>query len=81
MPSESGSLERLGTDLTCFRCGSDAERAFEGYYGHPGDMYETGTAYCLNEEGTYNPDTNHFACDECYIAIGCPSLATGWVAP
>jgi hypothetical protein len=32
-------------------------------------------------EGTYNSETNTFCCTSCYIAIGQPSAADGWVAP
>lgn len=32
------------------------------------------------QDGTYNPDTNEFCCDECYIALGAPSSPTGWKA-
>lgn len=65
----------------CFRCGRGPEETFEGFYGHPGDHYETGLAYCLSEEATYNPTTSHFACDGCYIAIGTPAGPAGWLAP
>lgn len=30
--------------------------------------------YVLEEEGTLNPENNHFACDRCYIMLGMPSL-------
>jgi hypothetical protein len=38
-------------------------------------------AYVKQEEGTYNHDNGHFACDDCYVEIGMPSSPTGWVAP
>lgn len=33
------------------------------------------------QEGTYNPVTGHFACTDCYLAMGSPAGAGGWVAP
>lgn len=33
------------------------------------------------EEGTYNPETNTFACTPYYIALGMPASPTGWKAP
>lgn len=32
-------------------------------------------------EGTFNPENNRFACDVCYIQIGMPSSKYGWKAP
>lgn len=32
------------------------------------------------QDGTYNPDTNEFCCDDDYIKLGMPSGPTGWVA-
>lgn len=37
--------------------------------------------YVRREEGTYNPDTNHFLCDACYITAGMPTSSTGWKCP
>jgi hypothetical protein len=37
--------------------------------------------YARNEEGTYNETNGHFLCDDCYVAAGCPSSPSGWVAP
>ena len=33
-----------------------------------------------SDDGTYNPETNQFMCDECYIAAGMPARSTlpGW---
>lgn len=31
-------------------------------------------------DGTYNSETNHFACDECYVTMGAPSTPSGWKA-
>lgn len=63
----------------CFRCGKSAYEtdAYDPYMG-PDD---TRAMACRREEGTYNPDQNTFACDECYLAIGMPSSPSGWRAP
>jgi hypothetical protein len=42
---------------------------------------EERVSYIRHEEGTYNPDNGHFACDSCYTALGMPSTSTGWKAP
>lgn len=66
--------------IICFRCErrpSDipglSTWAAEDGYSTVDEMAE--------DDGTYNPDTNRFCCDECYIAIGMPSSPTGWRAP
>lgn len=73
----------------CCRCGKPAS-SFEAYDAH---IEPEGVDYpnapksradaVREEEGTYNPDTNRFACDACYIAIGMPAdnEAGGWRAP
>lgn len=34
------------------------------------------------QDGTYNPVSNQFCCDECYMALGTPSApGRGWRAP
>jgi len=45
------------------------------------DGYPSARYYVLHEEGTYNPETKHFCCTECYIKIGQPSSPTGWKCP
>lgn len=67
----------------CFRCGKPASSFSEygDFIGTKGSIAGDRAAYVRNEEGTYNPDTNRFACDECYIAIGTPSGPNGWRAP
>ena len=37
--------------------------------------------YVVDNEGTFNPKSGHFACTDCYIRLGMPSSANGWVAP
>lgn len=74
----------------CFRCGKPAS-SFEEYrqdcvYDDPDCGGNCAVDYVKAEEGTYNPDTNRFACDACYIAIGMPVEETGshnygWRAP
>lgn len=62
----------------CFRCGRPAS-SFEEYdYDFAGGDRAD---YVRDEEGTYNPETNRFACDACYIAIGMPAGPDGWRAP
>lgn len=71
----------------CFRCGKPAS-SFSEYSDDWIDSETSFTSradYVRQEEGTYNPDTNRFACDACYIAIGMPAGepgdAYGWKAP
>ena len=69
---------------TCFACGKSPAQILEyvgasdpenyGYRISPDD-------YVRREEGTYNPQTNRFACTSCYIDAGEPTTATGWKAP
>jgi hypothetical protein len=42
---------------------------------------ETREDFIRNNDGTYNPMNGHFACTECYIAIGAPSSPSGWKCP
>lgn len=87
------NLKRLlgRTDVTetrgeprCFRCCKKASEllnsAFlQDYYGEGGHKPEE---FVRKEDGTYNSETNTFACDACYIAIGCPTApGQGWKAP
>lgn len=37
--------------------------------------------YVRREEGTYNPESNHFLCDMCYIQAGQPTSPAGWKCP
>lgn len=64
----------------CFRCGRPAN-SFSEYRVLAQDQSYTAHEYVLHEEGTYNPATNRFACDGCYIAIGMPAAPGGWRAP
>lgn len=64
----------------CFRCGKPAS-SFPEYRIWDDLTKEDPVAYVLREEGTYNRETNRFACDACYIAIGMPAGPNGWEAP
>jgi hypothetical protein len=70
----------------CFRCGRPAS-SFHEYQVMSADGFgnEDAATYVREDEGTYNPATNRFACDECYIAIGMPvgepGNDYGWKAP
>lgn len=64
---------------TCAYCGRKANEI-------PGLEWEAeqedmSAAEYAREDGTYNPETDHFACDGCYIKIGMPSSPEGWIAP
>jgi len=67
----------------CFRCGRPASSFSEygDFIGTDGFIAGDRAAYVRNEEGTYNPATNRFCCDGCYIAIGQPTSPSGWKAP
>lgn len=70
----------------CFRCKLKAselpylDSAFlQDYYGEGG---HSPVEFIRNEDGTYNRHTNTFACDPCYLQIGCPTApGQGWKAP
>lgn len=78
-----------GGEPYCFRCGKPASSFSEYCNGdcdgddecRSGPPYPGAADYVREEEGTYNRETNRFACDECYIAIGMPSEPGGWRAP
>lgn len=69
----------------CFRCGRPASSFSEygDFIGVVGSIAGNRAAYVRNEEGTWNPATNRFACDGCYTAIGMPATSSGegWKAP
>lgn len=64
---------------TCFNCGKTAAE-IPGWETEAEIEKITVEEYA-RQDGTYNPATNRFACDECYIAIGMPVAPGGWVAP
>lgn len=61
----------------CKKPPAEIEEYIEGAAAHE----TTPDDYVRREEGTFNPANGHFACTECYIAIGMPSSPTGWIAP
>jgi hypothetical protein len=65
----------------CFRCGKMASQIPE--YREPAKEEDiTADEWMRENEGTYNAETNTFACTECYMAIGMPSApGGGWKAP
>lgn len=63
----------------CFRCGKPASSFSE--YASNLEECQSVADYVREDEGTYNPETNRFACDGCYIAIGMPAGLNGWQAP
>lgn len=67
----------------CFRCGRPASSfpEYDAYLSEGSRAVTTRAEAVRREEGTYNPYSNHFACDGCYIAIGQPSGVGGWKAP
>ncbi len=71
--------EHAGEEPRCFRCQKPAsEFDYTGFK----DEDETNEYFVRTQEGTYNRNTNTFACDACYIAIGCPTVpGYGWKAP
>lgn len=42
---------------------------------------ESRSDYIRHNEGTYNPENEHFLCDGCYIKVGMPSSESGWKCP
>ena len=41
----------------------------------------TPDSYVRSEEGTYNRESNRFACTKCYVELGMPATPQGWIAP
>lgn len=70
----------LYTGYRCFRCGKTPQEA--GYQPYADDEGISADEYVYRHEGTLNTSNGHFACDECYIAIGQPTAPyPGWKAP
>lgn len=76
-------------DLVCFNCHRTPEQIEEyvdeaAYINkETGSTQWTAGKYVMAEEGTLNQENGHFACTDCYIALGMPAVpAPGrWVAP
>lgn len=64
----------------CTYCGKRPHQ-LEEYIVAAAYLEMTPDEYVREEEGTYNISNGHFACTDCYIAIGQPSSREGWVAP
>jgi len=73
-------IKRLLPGPICAYCGKRPAE-IEEYIEAADDFGMTPDDYVKREEGTYNRENGHFACTECYIAIGMPASPTGWVAP
>jgi len=63
----------------CFNCHTPADQI-------PGweieaEIEEVSVDEYARQDGTYNPISNMFCCDRCYIVIGMPSAPGGWRAP
>jgi hypothetical protein len=67
-------------DIHCISCG-DTPDMIDEYVMAARSLHCSPWEYVQREEGTYNIHNGHFLCTECYLAAGCPSSPTGWVAP
>lgn len=66
--------------MECCDCGKKPEEIQE-YIDAAAENEMTPREYILEEEGTWNPNTNHFCCTHCYIMRCMPSSPLGWKAP
>ena len=77
---------------TCVACEAEREPTCVGCHKPASEIKEcqgeatveglTPAEWVRECEGTYNPQTNHFACTACYIRMGMPTAADrGWKAP
>lgn len=69
---------------TCVRCHKTPEEIAEYISGalleSEFETIITPTVWMQQNEATYNPRVNKFACTECYIAMGQPVAPGGWKA-
>ncbi len=65
----------IPTDPYCDRSAANIPEVVE----QANDNGETPNDWAM-QDGTYNPDTNEFCCDQCYVRLGAPSSPTGWRA-
>lgn len=69
----------------CAYCGVKASEDSDTIWGAEADEM-TPAAYA-RLDGTFNPastvwpEGGSFACNRCYVKLGCPSGPTGWKAP
>lgn len=75
-PTDPSKIKDEPYDPGCGRYASDIE--FLSMYTEEG---QTTAEYVRAEDGTYNPETNHFLCDDCYMRAGMPSSPNGWKCP
>lgn len=66
----------IETSPICMRC-KKTPAELEEYVEAAEDMRTTPDRYVRIEEGTYNPETNTYACTDCYIAMGMPRGKAG----
>lgn len=65
----------------CTGCNKRGDEIYE--YIDAANEFEEGmdvNCYIREEEGTYNRETGHFLCTDCYVKQGMPSSPSGWVA-
>ena len=67
-------------DLICIGCGKAPHEIAE-YVEAARENDCSPACYVAAEEGTFNHVNGHFACTECYIALGMPASPGGWIAP
>lgn len=68
-------------DVRCVRCLKTPDEIPEYVIMAEAEGYASPTQAVQMDEGTYNRENGHFACTECYIAMGQPSSPRGWKAP
>ncbi len=68
-------------DVRCVGCHKTPEEIQEYVDAIVDAPCSTPTEFVKNWDGTYNPKNGHFACTECYIAMGQPVAPGGWRAP
>lgn len=64
----------------CIGCNKTPDELDE-YKEAASDYDLTPDDYVRQEEGTFNPENEHFLCTPCYVKAGRPSSPTGWKAP
>lgn len=68
-------------DVRCVGCGLTPEELDE--YREMAELEKmTPRGFVMSEEGTYNPQDGAFACTNCYLDMGAPSLPAPhrWIA-
>jgi hypothetical protein len=63
---------------SCPYCGRKASEIPDVVFA--AEQEEINPGAFAREDGTYNRETNHFACNECYVKMGAPSSPSGWKA-